>query len=151
MTEKPKRKNDEPIPRRYWWIFGILTLVMLIGLRFPVRITASFTLNLLLYVLIVLACFLAMIRFIQRFRWKHAVVFLMLICIVLTGLNIRFTFLISDFPPLFEASCTTEHFGIFSTYHCYAEPWCYKWADYIGLRGIPIVVQTNTVISCVLF
>ena len=142
MTDKPKRKNDQPIPRRYWWIFGTLALVLLIGLRFPVRVWASYEVNSLLYVLIFVSCILGTIHFIQRFRWRHKIVIVMLTCIVLTGLNIRN---MGYMPlPVYEPTCTTENLGILSSYDCTQQAGCFiSNAQYVGVQGIPIVLITS--------
>jgi hypothetical protein len=142
MTDKPKRKNDQPIPRCYWWIFGILAIVLLIGLRFPVRLWASYEVNFLLYVLIAVACSLATIQFIKRFRWRHKIVIVLLTCFVLTGLNIRNMY--DVYIPIYEPTCTIENFGMMSVHDCIQQAGCFvSTAQYVGVRGMPIVVRTS--------
>jgi hypothetical protein len=152
MTEKLKRKNDEPIPRRYWWIFGILAILLLIGLRFPIRLRVSYELNSIFYILIGISCLLAMVRFIRRFHWRQGVVILMLCCIVLTGLNIKA--MGGVYLPLFETPCRAKSIGIFTNYDCKTQMGCYVgWAEYVGVRGMPIVVRTSEYWNgyCILF
>jgi hypothetical protein len=137
MTDKPKRKNDQPIPRRYWWIFGTLAILLLINLRFPVKIIVSNHLNTLPYLIVMLVCIVVLIDFIRRFHWKQAVTIVIALCILLGGFNIFF-----GFQPMSD-TCTTQHSRILTTYTCLTLTWYMAWidADYVGLRGIPIVVM----------
>lgn len=152
MTDIPKRKNDEPIPHRYWWIFGTLAIVLLIGLRFPIRLRISHEWNLVFYFLIGVSCSLATVSFIKRFRWRHKVVIVMLTCIVLTGLNIKN--MNGIYIPSFEASCTQEHSGIIAIYRCSFQHSCYAaTADYVSLPILPIGIRISEYWSglCILF
>jgi hypothetical protein len=138
-----KRKNDEPIPRRYWWIFGTLAILLLIGLRYPIRLWTWYELNFLFYLLIGVAFSIALVRFIRRFHWRHGVAILILTCVVLTGLSIKN--MGGVYTPVYEPSCTTEDNGIFIVHTCDSCPYMMA-AKYVGLRGLPVVVQIDSVV-----
>lgn len=150
MTDKPKRKNDDPIPRRYWWIFGTLALVLLIGLRFPVRLKASYDFNVMFYSLIGLGCILTTTHFVRRYHWQRNIVIVMLGCVILIGFNTKD--MADNYAPLFDVPCTTNYVGIFTTHLC-TTFWVCDGAEYIGLRNIPIVIRTYAVSNhpCVAF
>jgi hypothetical protein len=155
MSEKPKRKNDQPIPRRYWWFFGVLATLLLVGLWFPIRLLTWYELNFILYVLIGVACFLMLIHFIRRFHWRRGVTILILLCILLTGLNIVEMVNNSYTAMVVPQSCSSEDFGILSFADCITQgTGCFVVAvSYVGIRGIPIVIQTHIYMdgTCSLF
>ena len=147
MTDKPKRKNDQPIPRRYWWIFGILAIVLLIGLRFPVRILYWWALNPIGYALLTMACFIAMIRFVQNFHSKRILVLLIVGCFLLSSLHcigsMWFYQLITHEHETWVrdrgSQCVSKHSELFTTTEC--GNWFYS-VDFVSLRYIPIAVET---------
>ena len=148
MTDKPKRKNDQPIPRRYWWIFGTLLIVLLIGLRYPIFVTPSLQMNLLVYPIISVACILTFIHFVIRFHWKRFIVVVMLMCSYLAF--VYSVEPIEGYVFSYEVSCTTELRGILRKYHCQYTYMAYRayrtdthWADYIGILSLPILLRTD--------
>jgi hypothetical protein len=144
MAEKSKHKNDEPIPRRYWWIFSILALVLLIGLRFPVQILYWWEVNLFLYRLIAVGCLVATFQFIRRYRWQHILVVVMLVCTVLAGWN---GYVANIWWALRDsrAECYTEPYAFVVITKCRVGG-SYG-GDYISIRYIPIGIEVDRWVS----
>jgi hypothetical protein len=137
MSEKPKRKNDEPIPRRYWWIFGILAILLLITLPFPIRILYWWELNSILYGLIALACLLATVRFIQRFHWKRRIVIMMLICNLLVGFQTYASTRITHFD---NNQCESVDDRLITWTYCEI-PCLASVAGYVSIGDLPIAIE----------
>ncbi len=76
---KEKRKGHPYNSRRYWIIFSVLAVLLLI----PFRIVGYWTLTNIIYSLISIIIGIVLIRFIQRYSWKRWIVALMLICMML--------------------------------------------------------------------
>jgi hypothetical protein len=152
MNEKPKRKNDEPIPRRYWWIFGILAILLLGTLPFPIRILYWWVLNPLLYWLITLACLWAVVRFIRRYSWKRRIVPVMLVTLLLAWWHfIPLSFVEFMEMNYSDRTCSVEYSGIMTTHHCarvfcrgaFFAPTTVISFDYVTLGHLPIAFQTT--------
>jgi hypothetical protein len=141
IVDNSKRKNDEPIPRRYWIIFGTLAIVLLIGLRFPVKILYWWELNPFLYRLIAVGCLVSMFQFIRRYRWQHILVCVMLLCTVLAGWNgytANIWWLLRDS----RAECYTEPYFFVTITKCRVGG--SFGADYISIGYIPIGIEVDT-------
>jgi hypothetical protein len=137
MTEKPKRKNAPPTPKAYWWLFGTLAFVLLIGLRYPIRFLPTYGINALLYMLMTASCALALFYFVLHYYWKRMIVIAMVVCICLALLNTVLAVIFHGVDN--KQSCTIQHTGIFTNYTC-EDGLTYTKA--YGLRGIPIVITT---------
>ena len=145
MTEKPKRKNAPPTPKAYWWIFGTLALVLLIGLWYPIRLVAPYIFNVVLYAVIALPCYLALAYSFDRYIWKRAIVIVMFLCLLLTIWNV----ILCMFPSnnISTEYCTVEKQGILAKYSCVVESKCSPFledatkANYVSVRGLPIAIR----------
>jgi hypothetical protein len=134
-----KRKNDEAIPRRYWWIFSILALVLLIGLRFPVRILTIWTLNPLTYVLLVIGCLMTLGYILKRYGWKRQLVTLIIVCSILSGWQ---TFVSARQGGLNNDFCTVDSTGLITRYRCtYIGNCPTLLRDYATLGNLPIGIE----------
>ena len=143
MTEKPKRKNAPPTPKAYWWIFGTLALILLIGLRYPIVFTTSEAINGLMYFLIAVTCGLTLVHFVRRYHWKRIIVIVMVLSILLTGIN--FMNLPINLPLAFSL-CESNHYdSVFVSLRCSDLELHY---DFAGIRGIPIFVIIETSSWC---
>jgi hypothetical protein len=85
--EKVKRKTSELNSRRYWLIFLPLAIVLLICLRFPIRITLpDLTDDILLYGSISLVSLLVALRIYVRSKWAYRrLLAVVLLCSALAG------------------------------------------------------------------
>jgi hypothetical protein len=140
MTEKTKRKNAPPTPKAYWWIFGTLALVLLIGLWYPIHLTASYDVNAVLYALIGLACLLTLIRFVRLYRWKRPIVIVIVLCVLFAVLV--------PYVSVIETNeyCRVHSDGIFTVYDCSPGGW--MMSKHIGLANFPIVIRTGYWCCC---
>jgi CDP-diglyceride synthetase len=134
-----KRKNDEAIPRRYGWLFGILAIVMLIGLRFPVRILTFWALNSVTYVLLVLGCLITLGYVITRYGWQKSLVTLILVCAVLASWQV---FASARQGDLNHDFCTGDSRGLITRYRCtYIGNCPTLLRDYVTLGKLPIGIE----------
>src|SRR5687768_10720040 len=85
--EKAKRKNGELNAKRYWQIFGILAIVLLVMVRFPVRVWLSQTLDdMLLFGILSLGCLYTAIHIYRRSKWQfRRLIAVILLCATLSG------------------------------------------------------------------
>ena len=137
MTEKAKRKNDDPIPRHYRWIFGMLAIVLLISLRFPIQILYRWELNPLLYALITFGCFVSLLYFILRHHWKRRVVALVLICMLLSGLHTMVYNLINALS-MSDRPCLVFEDNLITKVTCCTDT--YSYTEYISIADLPIAI-----------
>jgi len=134
-----KRKNDQAIPRRYWWIFGTLAILLLIGLRFPVRILTNWTLNPLMYVLLVTGCLITLGYILNRYGWKRQIVALILVCSILSGWQV---FVSARQGDLNNEFCSVDSSGLITRYHCaYIGNCPTLLRDYATLGNLPIGIE----------
>jgi hypothetical protein len=82
MTDKPKRKNDQPIPRRYWWIFGMIAVLLWI---YPTRILTHWWVNPIIYAVITVGLLIATFGLLRRYSWKRPFFVLVALCVVLAS------------------------------------------------------------------
>ncbi|GAB5493878.1 MAG: hypothetical protein Phog2KO_40930 [Phototrophicaceae bacterium] len=76
---KQKRKEQPYNARRYWIIFSVLTILLLI----PFRILYRADLQNTLYILLSIMLDIVLVRFVIRHGWRKKVVILMVICLLL--------------------------------------------------------------------
>lgn len=81
---KEKRKEQPYNARRYWLIFSVLAVLLLI----PFRIVGYWMLTDIIYVSISLVVVVVLVRFVRRYSWRKWIVGLMLICVMLPILQI---------------------------------------------------------------
>jgi hypothetical protein len=86
MTDKPKRKNAEPTPRRYWWIFGTLTVFLF---AYPIRILTYWWINPILYFVLTIGLLIATLGLLHRYGWQRPLFVLVAICIYLSAAHIQ--------------------------------------------------------------
>jgi hypothetical protein len=139
MSDKPKRKNNDPVPRRYWWIFGTLAIVLLIGLRFPVRILSVWSLNPVLYGVITSGCLIATICVARSHGWKRQLIAIMVLCALLSGwqtvVSMRQGGLNSEF-------CSVAHNGLVTRHRCTFIGNCPTLLrDYATIGNLPIGIE----------
>lgn len=79
MLEKIKRKVHPYNSKQYWIIFSLLALVLLI----PFRIVGFWILTNIIYISISIVIGIVLLRFIRRYSWKHWIVALMLVCVMI--------------------------------------------------------------------
>ena len=135
-----KRKNIPATPKSYYWFFGILTLMLVIGVRYPVQVMADYEVNTLLYALITVGVGLTLIRFINRYHWQRKIVILMAVCFGFAGMVMALEFASIE-PVDIESTCIVQNDGLFTVYNC-QEYWMER--EYLGLGNIPIVITTET-------
>lgn len=85
--EKSKRKNGELNTKRYWQIFGILAIILLVMVRFPVRIWLSETLDdILIFGIVSLGCLYMAIHIYRQSKWQFKrLMMVILLCVTLSG------------------------------------------------------------------
>jgi hypothetical protein len=87
QVEKSKRKNGELDTKRYWQIFGTLAIVLLIMVRFPVRVWLIETLDdILIFGILSLGCLYTALRVYRQRRWQSwRLMAVILLCAALSG------------------------------------------------------------------
>jgi hypothetical protein len=85
--EKSKRKNGELNAKRYWQIFGILAIILLVMVRYPVRVWLSQTLDdMLIFGILSLGCLYTAIHIYRRSKWQfRRLIAVILLCAVLSA------------------------------------------------------------------
>jgi hypothetical protein len=139
MTDKAKRKNDDPIPRRYWWIFGTLATMLLIGLRYPIRILTIWSLNPIIYAMLAISSLLAAGYVMRRYGWKQQIVAVMILCSLLSGwqgiVSARQGGLNADF-------CGVDTSGFLTHHRCsYVGNCPTLLRDYVTIGNLPIGIE----------
>jgi hypothetical protein len=81
---KEKRKQSPINLKRYWLIFGLLAIVLLI----PFRLVGYWMLTNLIYLSISVMVGIALLRYVRRYGWKHWIVLLMLFVVSLPVLQV---------------------------------------------------------------
>lgn len=135
-SEKAKRKGTPLNLRRYWLIFGLIVILLII----PFRIVPYWTAMAYTYVAISVLIGLAILRFIWRYSFRHWVLILMLICMLLPIGQIM---LINS--ETINGNCYTEQQGIRTIISCSTVssscPYG-KGSTYVALQGLPVSILT---------
>jgi hypothetical protein len=86
-VEKSKRKNGELNSKRYWQIFGTLAIILLVMLRFPVRVWLSETLDdILIFGTLSLGCLYTAIHVYRHSKWQfRRLIAVILLCATLSA------------------------------------------------------------------
>ena len=134
-----KRKNDQPIPRRYWWIFGILALVLLIPFRTPENMLITF----FGYVVMFFVVGNVTVEFVRNHGIRYLVIVLALGCMMLPFAQLYF--ITQHEPFLLFVECERKQEGILTISDCIAD--CYfenplnaDVARYVTIFRLPVSV-----------
>jgi hypothetical protein len=132
MSEKSKRKNDEPIPRRYWWIFGILAILLLIPFRTP----ENFVYILTGYVVMFFVVGNITVEFLRNYGSRYHIVILMLACLMMPFAQLWF---ITQHEPMLFVECESKQEGVLAVANCIEECWTnMDAARYITVFRLPV-------------
>jgi hypothetical protein len=132
MNEKLKRKNDEPIPRRYWWIFSTLTILLVIPLRTP----ENFVYTLTWYIALFFVVGNITVEFIRSYGSRHAIVVLMFACLIMPFAQLWF---ITQHEPMLFVECESKQEGILTVSDCSEVCWTnVDTARYVTVSRLPV-------------
>ena len=145
MYAKSKRKHEIVNLIPYWRILLPLTIVLIIGIRFPVRILLRWELNFLLYGGIVLGCLMILFK-LWRFRDASRIIMsLVLLCGILASVQLGYSIIRQPHTYPLNSSTLCRNAGDLESWdsglacHFYVDYGCFVEIDrYLGTHLLAI-------------
>lgn len=135
MNEKLKRKGTPPNIRRYWQIFGLIAILLII----PFRVVPYWTAMTYTYLAISVLIGLSILRFIWRYGLRRWVLILMLICMLLPIGQIM---LIGGGEAV-NGECFAEDSGVFTTITC-TDDCDWTSSKHVTLHDLPVSIFVDS-------